>query len=129
MIIIHILRNISRRKGNQTMNLGQLIKHNIRYIFFQKSCRKWGRETSPVFLFVFFLKKTFRGKNKWSASCFQYKLVVLNLDIQKKLLIQKDAQFLFFRRDFETIFSTAFSVWFFKIKNQKNSNLQSDQVS
>ena len=46
-----------------------------------------------------------------------------------RLLIQKDAQFLFFRRDFETIFSTTFSVWFFKIKNQKNSNLQSDQVS
>ena len=68
--------------------------------------------------FCLFFKKTFRGKNKWSASCFQYKLVVLNLDIQKKqqaislfrLLIQKDAQFLFFRRDFETIFSTAFSV-------------------
>ena len=27
-----------------------------------------------------------------------------------RLLIQKDAQFLFFRRDFETIFSTTFSV-------------------
>ena len=34
--------------------------------------------------FCLFLKKTFRGKSKWSASCFQYKLVVLNLDIQKK---------------------------------------------
>ena len=39
---IHLLLNISRNKGNQTINL-----------FLQISCRKWSRETSsrPLFLF------------------------------------------------------------------------------
>ena len=41
-----ILRNISRRKGNQTMEFGQVIKYNKRNIFLQKSFRKWGRETT-----------------------------------------------------------------------------------
>ena len=39
-IPIHILPNISNRKGNQTMKLGQLIEHNQRNIFRQKLCGK-----------------------------------------------------------------------------------------
>ena len=39
-IAIHILSNISRRKGNQTMKFGQLIEYNMTNIFFQKSYRK-----------------------------------------------------------------------------------------
>ena len=32
-IAIHILNNISRRKGNQSMEFGQLIEHIMRNIF------------------------------------------------------------------------------------------------
>ena len=52
-ITVHILPNISRSKGNQTLKFGQLIEYNNRNIFLQKSCRKWGRETSSRPLFVF----------------------------------------------------------------------------
>ena len=46
-IIIHILPNISRSKGNQTMKYGQLIECNMRNIFLEKSFKKCGGETSP----------------------------------------------------------------------------------
>ena len=32
-IAIHILPNISRRKGNQTKKFGQLIEHNMNILF------------------------------------------------------------------------------------------------
>ena len=44
-VTIHILPNISRSKGNQTMKFGQLIEYN-RNVFIQKSCRKQGREAN-----------------------------------------------------------------------------------
>ena len=47
IITIHILPNISRSKGNQTMKCGQLIEYNMRNIFLGKSYTKGGRETSP----------------------------------------------------------------------------------
>ena len=34
---IYILSNISRSKGIQTMNFGQLLEYNMRYIFLNKS--------------------------------------------------------------------------------------------
>ena len=46
-IVIHILLNISRSKGNQTMKFGQLIECNMRNIFLEKSYTKCGGETSP----------------------------------------------------------------------------------
>ena len=46
-ITIHILPDISRRKGNQTMKFGQLIECNMKNIFLEKSCAKCGGETSP----------------------------------------------------------------------------------
>ena len=46
-IILHILPNISRSKGNQTMKFGQLIEYNMRNIFLEKSYTKCGGETSP----------------------------------------------------------------------------------
>ena len=52
-IAIHILPNISQSKGNQTMKFGQLIEYNKRNIFFQKLCRKWGKETGSRSLFHF----------------------------------------------------------------------------
>ena len=46
-IVIHILPNISRNKGNQTMKFGQLIEcKNI--LFFEEPCRKSGGETSST---------------------------------------------------------------------------------
>ena len=37
-IAIHILTNISRSKGNQTMKLGQLIEYNKRNIILKNVC-------------------------------------------------------------------------------------------
>ena len=38
--VIHILPNISRSKGNQTMKFGQLIEYNMKSIFYQKLYQK-----------------------------------------------------------------------------------------
>ena len=46
-IVIHILTNISRSKGNQTNKLGQLIEYNMRNIFLEKSFAKCDGETIP----------------------------------------------------------------------------------
>ena len=56
-IVIHILPNISRSKGNQTMKFGQLIEYNMRNIFLENSYIKCGGETSP---------RPFSGKIKLS---------------------------------------------------------------
>ena len=42
-IAIHVLPNISKSKGNQTMKRGQLIEYKKRNIFLQKLCGKWGK--------------------------------------------------------------------------------------
>ena len=47
-IVINILSNISKSKVNQTMKFGQLIEYNMSNIFFKKSYRKCGGETSPI---------------------------------------------------------------------------------
>ena len=52
-ITIHILPNISRSKGNQTLKCGQVIEYINRNISLPKSCRTWGRETSSCPFFVF----------------------------------------------------------------------------
>ena len=52
-IVIHILTNVSQNKGNQTIKFGKLIEYDKRYIFLQKLCRKWGRDTSSRPLFIF----------------------------------------------------------------------------
>ena len=44
---MHILPNILRSKGNQTMEFGQLMECNIRRTFFKKSYIKCDGETSP----------------------------------------------------------------------------------
>ena len=41
------IANISRSKGNQTMNFDQLIECNMRNIFLEKLYTKCGGETSP----------------------------------------------------------------------------------
>ena len=62
MIVIQILPNISRSKGNQSMKLGQLIECNMGNIFLEKSCPKCGAETSF---------RPFSGKLKLSISLDQ----------------------------------------------------------
>ena len=66
-ITIHILPNISRSKGNQTMIFGQVMQYNMINIFLQKSCRRWARESSsrPPFAFQ---KSFIWGKSKWSTA-------------------------------------------------------------
>ena len=60
-IVIHILPNISRSKGNQTMELGQLIEYNIKSdIFLEKSFTKCDGETIPrPFFKISKLKKVY----------------------------------------------------------------------
>ena len=46
-ITIHILPNLRKSKSNhQAMKFGRLVEYNIRYIFLQKSWKKWCRETN-----------------------------------------------------------------------------------
>ena len=52
IITIHILANTLKSNGNQAMKFGDLIKYNVLNIFLQRSCRKWGKETSSTPLFV-----------------------------------------------------------------------------
>ena len=46
-VAIHILPNISRSKGNQTIKCGQLIEYNMRNIFLEKSNTKCCGELLP----------------------------------------------------------------------------------
>ena len=68
--VIHVLANISRSKGNQTMKFGQLIECNMRNIFLEKSYTKCGGETSP---------RLFSEKLKLSISLDQYSKVFYSL--------------------------------------------------
>ena len=49
IITKNILQNISRTKVNQAINFEQLLKQNMRNIFF----RNWGGQTSTRLLFGF----------------------------------------------------------------------------
>ena len=44
-IVMHILSNVSRSKGNQTMEFSQLIEYKMVSIFLEDSYTKWGGET------------------------------------------------------------------------------------
>ena len=46
-IAIHILPNISRSKGTQTIKFGHLIKNNMRNTFLEKLYIKCGGDTVP----------------------------------------------------------------------------------
>ena len=65
VIIIHILPNISRSKGNQAIKFSHLIAYKVRNIFLQRTCRKCDRETSPRPLF--FKKKRVSSEVKASS--------------------------------------------------------------
>ena len=55
-IAIHILPNISRSKGNQTMKFGQLMEYNMTNIFLVKSYKKRAGETSQTFFYKIKIK-------------------------------------------------------------------------
>ena len=61
-IVIHILPNILRNKGNQPAKFGQLIDYDMKNIFFWESYTKRGREIRP---------RTFSEKLKLSMSLDQ----------------------------------------------------------
>ena len=46
IIEIHILSNISKSKGNQTMGIVQVIEFNMKNAFLEKSYTKCGREAT-----------------------------------------------------------------------------------
>ena len=58
VIVIHILPNISRTKGNQAIKFSYLIAYKVRNMLLQKSWRKCDRKTSPRPSFL--LKKSFK---------------------------------------------------------------------
>ena len=66
-IVIHILLNISRSKGNQTIKFGQLIEYDIRNIFLEKPSTKCGGKNNP---------QHFSGKSKLSISLYQQSRVL-----------------------------------------------------
>ena len=55
IITIHMLFNISRCKGNQTMKFGQIDEHNTRNIFLEKSYKKRVGKATPT---LFYEKST-----------------------------------------------------------------------
>ena len=61
------MTNISRSNGNQVMKFGQLIDHNLRYIFLEKSYTKCGGETIPR-LFFKKLKMSISGSKIYTFS-------------------------------------------------------------
>ena len=65
-IAIHILPNISRSKGNQTMKFGQLIEYILINIFLEKSCKNCAEGTIP---------KPFSKKSNLSISLDQYHIL------------------------------------------------------
>ena len=56
IITMHILSNISRSKGNQTIKFGQLIECSMNSIFLEKLHTKCGGEPSQKSLFLFYVK-------------------------------------------------------------------------
>ena len=70
IIAIHILSNISRNKGNQTMILGQSIEYNMRNIFLKKSFTKCRGET---------IARSFSKTSKLSISLDRSSKVVWSL--------------------------------------------------
>ena len=70
IVAIHILTNISRGKGNQTMKFGQLLEYKMSNIFREKLCIKCGGDTIP---------RSFSTKSKLYISLDQYSRVLYNL--------------------------------------------------
>ena len=82
---IHILANISKGKGNQTMKFGQLIECNMRNIFLEKPYTKYDGETSPrPFSEKLKLSISLGNSLKFYRVCF-YCLVLPNVNLFYKI--------------------------------------------
>ena len=82
-IVIHILTNISRSKGNQEMKFGQLIECNLRNISLENSYTKCGGEIIS--------RPFFKKKSKLSISQDKYSvLYILFLLFGKSRAIEID---------------------------------------
>ena len=79
--------NISRINDNQIAKFRQLIEHNKRNIILQKSCRKWGRETSSRLCFVF-QKKLYIRSNQVVHSLISLYFIALKLVYNKNKLFK-----------------------------------------
>ena len=88
------------------MTFGQLIEYSKRNILLQKSCRKWGRETSPRPLFIFW-KSVIQGRSQCAAASFHYISIAHKLAYNKnepyqtlRLLMQRYTEFWFLGKVF-----------------------------
>ena len=60
-ITVHILQDISRSNGNQTMKFGQLIENNMRIFFFKSHAENKAMRLVPD-LFLFLKKALYEVK-------------------------------------------------------------------
>ena len=68
---IHVLPNISRRKGNQIIKLGQLIEYNVGDFFSSKTMQKMRQ--GDYFQTTFrFSRKLYRSQSKQSAPLIHF---------------------------------------------------------
>ena len=61
-IVIHVLPNILRNRGNQAMKFSHLKEYNMKNISLEKQCTKCGEKTGP---------RPFSEELKWSISLNQ----------------------------------------------------------
>ena len=98
------------------MKFGHLIEYNQRNVFLQKLCRKWGKKQVPD-LFSFLKQALYEVKASGLQSSFNvfwYPSTWYAAKTNLRLLIQKYAQFRFFRKGYGDSFYTIFCAWFFK---------------
>ena len=106
------------------MKFGQLLEHLKNTFYLQNNGKNGAERLVPDLFFFKKKKRSFtRGESKWLAASFQYISIAFNLAyrINKlyktlRLLIQRYAQFWFFRKGPGTIFSTYFFFWDFSRK-------------
>ena len=84
---IHILPNLFRSKGNQTMKVGQLIENDTGNMFLEKSYTKCGGKTSPIFFSK--ISKLIISLNQWSKVLCS--LFSLNIQVEglRNILTQR----------------------------------------
>ena len=121
IIAIHMLPNISRSKGNQTMKFDHLIEYDMKNIFLENLYWKCGGETSP---------KPFSKKSKMSISpdrqsqilyswfllCVQAEYYQNMLKLRYWPLAFTSYKALFRTKRSGTTLPASFSTWFFKKK-------------
>ena len=121
-VILHILVNISRSKGNQTMKFSQVIEYDKRNIFLQKSCRKWNRKTS--YRLLLFKEAWYEVKASglqlsfnmfWQSSTWH--TIKTSYTLSSCMNIDPEiCSILVFRKGSGNSISIAFCVWFKKKK-------------